>query len=416
MRILLLVDCYVPSAKSGAKQMRDLAVEFHRQGHDVIVLTPSHEIAGDVQVTREEGARVVRVRTGQIRGGGKIPRAVEEIRLSGTAWRRAGGFLLKNPAELIVFYSPTIFWGALVRRLKTLWGCPAYLILRDIFPQWAVDAGLLRRGLVWWYFRKKEIEQYEVADKIAIQSPANAEYFTKEFPLREYPLEVLYNWMVLEEPDLPSTDYRRTLGLQDKVVFFYGGNLGVAQDVDNIVRLAARLARHKHIHILLVGEGSEVPRLKRLVKAKTLNNVQILPPVGQREYLAMLSEFDVGLLSLDRRLSTHNLPGKMLGYMYCGIPILASINPGNDLFDLIEKNNAGLCVGNGEDDSLAAAALKLSNEPKLRAKMGANARRLLERQFSVALAARQITAFAAREKVKAEESAVFQTADNASFS
>jgi glycosyltransferase involved in cell wall biosynthesis len=416
MRILLLVDCYVPSAKSGAKQMRDLAVEFHRQGHEVIVLTPSHEIAGDMQVTSEEGVCIVWVKTGQIRGVGKILRAVEEIRLSGTVWRRAGEFLLKNPAELIVFYSPTIFWGALVRRLKTLWGCPAYLILRDIFPQWAVDAGLLRRGLVWWFFRKKEIEQYAVADKIAIQSPANAEYFTKEFPLRNYPLEVLHNWMALEEPDLPATEYRRKLGLQDKVVFFYGGNLGVAQDVDNIIRLAARLARHTHIHFLLVGEGSEVPRLKRLVPAKALNNVQILPAAGQREYLAMLSEFDVGLISLDRRLSTHNLPGKMLGYMYWGMPMLASINPGNDLFDLIEKNDAGFCLKNGEDDSLAAAALMLSNEPELRAKMGANARRLLEQRFSVSVAVHQITTFAAQQREKAEESQVLQAANHVSLS
>jgi glycosyltransferase involved in cell wall biosynthesis len=416
MRILLLVDCYVPSAKSGAKQMHDLAVEFHRQGHEVIVLTPSHEIAGDVQVTREKGARVVRVRTGEIKGVGKILRALEEVRLSGTGWRCAGRLLQENPADLIVFYSPTIFWGALVRRLKRLWGCPAYLILRDIFPQWAVDAGLLRRGLVWWFFRKKEIEQYEVADKIAIQSPANAEYFAITFPLRKYPLEVLYNWMDLEELNLPATDYRRKLGLQDKVVFVYGGNLGVAQDVDNIIRLAERLARHEQIHFLLVGEGSEVPRLKRLVAAKALKNLQILPALGQREYLAMLSGFDVGLISLDRRLSTHNLPGKMLGYMYWGIPILASINPGNDLFDLIEKNDAGFCLKNGEDDSLAAAALMLSNEPELRARMGSNARRLLERRFSVSVAVHQINSFAAQQRGEAEESQVLQATNHLSLS
>src|SRR5260370_37616700 len=84
VRILLLVDCYLPSAKSGAKQMRDLAVEFHRQGHDVIVLTPSHEIAGVVKVTREEGARIIRVRTGHVRRAVEILRARGEIRLDGT--------------------------------------------------------------------------------------------------------------------------------------------------------------------------------------------------------------------------------------------------------------------------------------------------------------------------------------------
>jgi len=117
------------------------------------------------------------------------------------------------------------------------------------------------------------------------------------------------------------------------------------------------------------------------------------------------------LISLDRRLSAHNVPGKMLGYMYCGMPILASINPGNHLFALLEKNEAGLCFQNEEDDSLAAAALMLSYEPELRTKMGANTRRLLDRQFSVAVAVRQITAFAAQRKAKAEESWMVQAAN-----
>ncbi|MBZ5526602.1 MAG: glycosyltransferase [Acidobacteriia bacterium] len=132
MRILILVDCYVPSVKSGARQIRDLAAEFHRQGHEVTVITPSHEIVDEAQVTWDEGTRIVRVRTGKIKGVGRIWRALEEIRLSGVVWRRVGRFLLENPADFIVFYSPTIFWSALVRRLKALWGCPAYLILRAI--------------------------------------------------------------------------------------------------------------------------------------------------------------------------------------------------------------------------------------------------------------------------------------------
>jgi O26-antigen biosynthesis N-acetyl-L-fucosamine transferase len=289
-----------------------------------------------------------------------------------------------------VFYSPTIFWGALVKRLKSLWGCPAYLILRDIFPAWAVDAGVLQKGLVYRFFRRREIQQYEVADRIAVQSPANLAYFSREFAARRYPVEVLYNWASSHEEELPATNHRKQLGLDGKVVFLYGGNLGVANDIDNVVRLAARLSRDEHIHFLLVGDGSEVARLKRSVAENGLRNVQILPPVSHREYLAMLSEFDVGLLSLDRRLKTHNVPGKLLGYMYWSKPTLASINPGNDLFEILEKNNAGLCVLNGDDESLALAALRLANDANLRASIGKNARQLLEQDFSVEHAVSQI--------------------------
>jgi O26-antigen biosynthesis N-acetyl-L-fucosamine transferase len=383
--------------------MHDMALELHRQKHEVIVLTPSDRVSKNIEVTSDFGFQVVRVKTRNIKGAWRAFRAIEESRLSNVLWRHAKPFLLRHPADLIVFYSPTIFWSSLVRRLKSLWCCPAYLILRDIFPAWAVDAGVLSKGLIYDFFRRKEILQYETADRIAVQSPANLEYFAREFRTQRYRLEVLYNWMNPRLENLPSTDYRARLGLQGKVVFVYGGNLGVAQDVDNIVRLAHRLVDHTHIHILLVGEGSEVPRLRKLLGEKRLENVQLLPAVSPPEYLSLLSEFDVGLLSLDRRLKTHNVPGKLLGYMYWCKPTLASVNPGNDLFEILEKNQAGFCLLNGDDDVLCAAALKLSNNADLRCKMGKNARSLLERLFSVETAARQITSqFQKQENFAAE--------------
>ena len=390
MRILLLVDCYIPYSKSSATQMRDLAVELRDRNHDVIVLTPSDRIVNSIEVSREEGLRVVRVKTRKIKGASKVFRALEEARLSSLVWRRARRFLLNNRADLIAFYSPTIFWGGLVRRLKSGWGCPTYLILRDIFPAWAVDAGLLSKGPIYSFFRKKEVEQYEAADRIAVQSPANLQYFTREFKSRRYPLEVLYNWISLRAENLSSMKYRKALGLGGKIVFFYGGNIGVAQDLDNIIRLAVRLADHDHICFVLVGEGSEESRLKRLIAEKNLRNIQILSPMAHQEYLAMIAEFDVGLLSLDQRLKTHNVPGKLLCYMHGSKPTLASVNPGNDLFGIIEENRAGFCIANGDDENLCAAALTLANDPELRAKLGANSRRLLERLFSVNAAASQI--------------------------
>ena len=390
MRILMLVDCYLPGHKSSAKQMHDLGVEFHREGHVVTVLTPTHEIVRSLEVSVEDGLRVARVKTRQIKGASKPFRGLNEVCLSALVWRRAGRFLAENPADLIIFYSPTIFWGPLVRRLKALWHCPAYLILRDIFPEWAVNVRVLRRGLIYRFFRKKEIEQYDTADVIAVQSRGDLNYFERNFAHRPYRLKVLYNWATVQESSLPRTEYRRQLRLENKVVFFYGGNLGVAQDVDNIIRLASSLTEYPQIRFLLVGEGSEVGRLSKIVAKEHLDNIQMLPPVEQCRYISMVSEFDVGLISLDRRLTNHNIPGKVLGYLYWGLPVLASINPGNDLFNLLERSKAGFCFVNGENEKLCAAALQLAFDRQLRAQMGKNGPRLLETTFSVEAAARQI--------------------------
>jgi glycosyltransferase involved in cell wall biosynthesis len=361
-----------------------------RRDNQAIVLTPNDTISRDIEVSAEDGVSVVRVKTGRIKGANNVERAVREALLPGSLWRAARNFLRQNPCDLILFYSPTIFFGPLVRRLKQLWNCPAYLILRDIFPDWAVDAGVLRKGLVYQFFRRVAEKQYRIADVIAVQSPANLKYFARAFPLEQFELEVLFNWTALSEPRLPETNFRARLSLEGKIVFLYGGNLGVAQDLDNILRLAARLASRPDIHLLLVGEGSEVPRLKKSIEANRLDNLQIISGIPQEDYLSMVSEFDLGLISLDARLSSHNVPGKLLSYLYWGMPVLASVNPGNDLFWMLQDHQAGFCFSNGDDKNLFRAALLLADDPALRITMGRNGRQLLEQTFSVDKAVTQI--------------------------
>src|SRR5436853_3490420 len=207
VRILIIVDCYYPTTKSSAKLVHDLGVEFCAQGHQVTVLAPSDAITNRSQVTMEEGLRIVHVRTGKIKGASLVARAWREARLSGDLWRGAREFLIENPHDGIVFYSPSIFFGALVQRLKKSWQCRSYLILRDIFPQWAVDAGILKKGLVYRYFRRRELQQYSAADVIGVQTPANLKYFSEQLPQEQYRLEVLFNWTPLEEPNVPRSDY-----------------------------------------------------------------------------------------------------------------------------------------------------------------------------------------------------------------
>jgi glycosyltransferase involved in cell wall biosynthesis len=390
VRILIIVDCYYPTTKSSAKLVHDLGIEFLRKGHEVIVLAPSNAITQRLEVNVEDGLRIARVRTGKIKGANLLMRGWQEVRLSRNLWEGAKDFLHANHCDIIIYYSPSIFFGRLVARLKKLWHAPAYLILRDIFPRWALDEGTLREGFVYRYFQRRELEQYEAATVIGVQTPANLKYFAAEMPERRFKLDVLYNWAALEEPDGKPSDYRTRLGLQGKIVFFFGGNIGVAQDMDNIVRLAKGMKEHANAFFLLVGEGSEVERLKSEIAANKLTNIRILPAVGQQEYLSMLSEFDVGLISLDRRLTTQNVPGKLMGYMQFSKPVLASLNPGNDLQGILQEAGSGFSLINGDDEGLRIAALRLLKEPELRQRMGANSRRLLEKTFSSAAAAEQI--------------------------
>jgi glycosyltransferase involved in cell wall biosynthesis len=392
LRVLILVDCYYPAAKSSAKLVHDLAVEFCRRGRETVVLTPSDTTSEAMEISTEDGVTVVRVKTGSIKGVNRTKRAVNEARLSAILWRQAEPYLRQNPCDLILFYSPTIFFGSLVGKLKHLWNCPAYLILRDIFPDWAADAGVLRKGLLYRFFRGVAVQQFKIADVIGAQSPANVRYLAAAYPQLRLRPKVLFNWTALEERPLPRMNYRAQLGMGNKFVFLYGGNLGIAQDLHNIVRLAAQLSFRTDIFFLLVGDGSEVPKLQKRIDGHGLKNIRILPGVSQGEYLSLVSECDVGLISLDARLTSHNIPGKLLSYLYWGMPVLASVNPGNDLFALLQQNKAGFCFLNGDDQSLASAALQLADDANLKSITGRNARRLLEQSFSVERAVDQIFA------------------------
>lgn len=397
MRILLVVDCYLPSTKSSAKLVHDLAEEFAGRGHTTAVVAPDEASPVAPDVRQEGSVEVVRVHAGAIKGAALWRRGLNEARLSSRLWSRCGTYFRGRRFDLVVFYSPTIFLGALVGRLKKLYSCPAYLILRDIFPQWAVDAGVLRKGPAYWYFKLKERRQYAVADVIGVQSPANLDYFRERGWDRFHRLEVLSNWMQVEPVHVKDSEFRRRWGLEGKVVLFYGGNIGVAQDCDNLLRLARGLHdAAPEAQVLLVGEGSEVPRLRRAVAEQGLANVSIYDALPQPEYTRLVPEIDIGLISLDRNLRTQNFPGKMLSYMHAGRPILASINPGNDLRTVLEEASAGLVCLNGEDGAFLDHALRLVRDPELRASMGRASRKLLEERFSVAAAAEQILRAAAR--------------------
>jgi glycosyltransferase involved in cell wall biosynthesis len=384
MRILLIVVYYPPSATSAAQLMHHLAREYSRQGHEVTVVTSDNSVAGPRSVSIEEGVTVVRIKTGEMKHTTKVLRLWRESRISATIWRNARDWFESHPCDLIVYYSPSIFFGKLVSRLKAIWHCPAYLILRDIFPQWAVDASLLREGsLLHRYLQRQERRQYDAADVIGVEARGDLRYFDDDRWEKKYRAEFLPNWRGTDVATPGASAWRSALGLERKTVFFYGGNIGVAQDMDNIMRLVSDLRAREDMFFLLVGAGSEVTRLNQEIARLDLSNIRILPALPEQEYMRCLGEFDVGLVSLDRRLRSNNFPGKILGYMECGKPVLASVSQGNDLAGILNGADAGIVCINGEDNRLRDAAVLLASDPMLRERMGKNAKALGEALFSV---------------------------------
>ncbi|RHX78249.1 glycosyltransferase family 4 protein [Leptospira yasudae] len=390
MKICIIVDDYLPgSTKVAAKMMHDLGKGFLACGHEVTVITPGPELNSSYQRSVLDGIKVYRFASGQIKNVSKIKRAINESLLSYRAWRVLRKIFDREKNDLIVYYSPSIFWGMLVRKLKRKWNASSYLILRDFFPQWAIDNGLIgKKSFITKYFRIFERINYDAADTIGIQSPRNVDWFKNEFP-QVRNIEVLFNWAENSPIQLSDYPYRRSLGLQNKVIFFYGGNIGHAQDMSNILRLAKSMKGFTNAHFVLIGNGDEIELVKRKITQDSLTNLTLLDPVPQEEFKKMLAEFDIGLFTLHKEHQTHNFPGKVLGYMVQGMPILGCVNPGNDLKEIIEEADAGLVTVSGDDETFKENAIRLL-DLNVRRSMGENAKTLLEDRFSVSSAVTKI--------------------------
>lgn len=394
MRIAIIGDDSLPySTLVHAKMLHELALHFKSIGHVPVVICPGKLEQNDRLVIDEiDEITYWRFRSGKLRGQGKFKRAINETLLSVKAWLAIKGKIKNQQFDGVVYYSPSIFFGFLVNQIKQACQCRGYLILRDMFPQWAIDEGLIKQGsIIEKYFRFFERLNYSSADRIGLMSPKNLQLFENLYG-HQFNTEVLYNWA--NKTDFPCKSeifgLREKLNLTGKVIFFYGGNIGHAQDMANLLRLAEAMKSIDNAHFIFVGQGDEVHLVKQMINDKVLFNCSFFPSVSQSDYKLILNEIDVGLFSLSAKHTAHNFPGKLLGYMVHSLPILGSVNKGNDLVEVIHNAKAGFIFHNGDDKNFYESAKELATSEKLRMQTGKNANDLLVDKFSVESAASQI--------------------------
>ena len=395
MRIALIPDEFLPEGtRAHSKMIYELACQLKDFGHVPIVITPgTPNQAKILLIDYMDGIEIWRFRSGYTRGVGMVRRVINEFLLPFRAWFAIKKMVKVDKIDLCVNYSPTIFFGPLAWKLRNQ-GAYVYLVLRDMFPQWVIDQGLIKESsFVAHFFRLFEKINYTAAHCIGLQSQANLDLFSVKFPAFKN-IEVLMNWTVTEyvAQDKDDGKFRDSLGIGNKVLFFYGGNIGHAQDMSNIMRLAKNLKDIHQAHFLILGEGDEYGLIKSLKAEWVLDNVTILPSVPQKEFESILAASDIGLFSLAREHSAHNFPGKILGYLKAGKPVLGSVNAGNDLLHVINDSNSGFVFLNGEDYLLETASKRLIESAELRKNIGDNGVTLLEQKFSVDSAAHIILA------------------------
>ena len=386
MNFIILTDYYHPIVKSGSIIVGDLANELSQQGHKITIITFVDNQSKACQINLEGEIQIIRIRS-LIRKYGRVGRLLAEQSYSSKIKRN-----LKNlqniPCDGIICYSPSIFYGKAIRWLKKKYNSKVYLVMRDIFPKWAIDSGLLKKGLLYNYFKITEKNLYSSCNVIGIEAKSDLEYFENYGLNNSIIIEVLNNW---GSPLNQIDDYFSDNLLDDrKVNIVYGGNMGDAQDILSLVNSIDYSILGQRAIMLLMGDGNQFDKIKNTINKKNLTNIVLMPTVDRKRYLSFMSKSDIGLVSLSKKMSSNNYPLKMIGYMQLAKPILGSVNKNNEMIQMIVKNNIGLVsLASDEKSFNKNLDIMITNEA-MRKEQGKNAFKLFNDKFTVRVAALQI--------------------------
>jgi hypothetical protein len=384
---------------SCATQIYDLGQALLQQGHQVTIITGSASQQQNIVHSVEDGVELNRIKAYPTKDINYVWRILAEFFNPFVLWMRlrSDANFMRQKVDGVIWYSPTIFWGPLIRRLRYHFDCSSYLILRDFFPDWTAHLGLLSESNpLYWFLKKVEIYQYAQASTIGIQSPNNVRYFLAHQPLVRAKLEVLWNWGGKSKMLVPEIGLTKpapslaTTALGGKVIFVYAGNMGLAQGMESVIKLIHLFAARPDVGFLLVGRGSEVEKLKQEAHTQAWTHVLFWDEI-EFEYLPqVLSQCQIGIVSLDARHQSHNIPGKLISYLQAGLPVLAFVNKGNDLQRLIPQYKVGSVWASDNLQSLEEIALEVIHLSSTSG-IAQHCQQVGEEWFSATKAAAQIT-------------------------
>jgi len=370
----------------------DLITEFIENGHSVYPVATAL-LKGPSKVSIENGIKVLRVNTLPLFNVNSIRKGIANVMLPFQYKNAIRNFYKGIHFDLIIIPTPPITLVNLVKPLKKKHDALFYLILRDIFPQNAVDLGMMRKsGLLHRYFRKQEKSLYACADSIGCMSQGNMDYIRKHDP--EVSISKLHILMNFQKPSentgtLPL-DVKEKYSLKDKFVVVFGGNMGVPQKIENVIALCKECMIYKDVVFLFIGEGRQRIRIENIAAKSNVINIIFKDFIPRDEYLQLIRLCDIGLISLNEKFTIPNFPSKSMSYFDAEIPILAAVDSSTDYGTIIENAGAGLVSQAGDTESFFNNFKKLYSSPELRTQMGKNGKKFLEQNMTSEIAYKTI--------------------------
>ena len=338
----------------------DLLREFVKNGHEVFVISPSEKRENKpTHVVREEHATILRFQIGNTQKTNIIEKGISTLLIEPQFKAGIMKYFSDVKFDLVLYSTPPITLVSAVEFVKKRDEARTYLLLKDIFPQNAVDIGMMSttgvKGLLYHHFRRQEKRLYAVSDRIGCMSRANVEYVIKHN--REVDssiVEVCPNSIEVIDKSV-DCETRKQIRERydiphDKKVFIYGGNLGKPQGIPFLIECLKKCVEIENAYFLIVGDGTEYHLISDYVETEKPKNVKLMKRLPTEDYDTMVGACDVGLIFLDHRFTIPNFPSRLLSYMQAKLPVLACTDSNTDIGKVIEDGGFGWwCESNDPD-------------------------------------------------------------------
>lgn len=369
----------------------DLLRKFKEEGHDVFVVSPSERREKKMtSLLTKDGVSILNVRTFNLQKTNLLEKGFGTLAVEYQYLNAIKKYFSKVKFDLVLYCTPPITFSKVIDFVKTRDNAYSYLLLKDIFPQNAVDMKMLKEGgLLHKLFLKKEKRLYELSDAIGCMSDANRNYvLTHNKTIGRHKVEVNPNSIVpieilqtLEEKQIIKEKYGLPL---HKKILVYGGNLGKPQGLDFLLE-TINATINPNVFFLVVGSGTEYDRIYKWFRNEKPKNAILLEGLSKVDYDELLNACDIGLIFLHKDFKIPNFPSRLLSYLEMRMPVIAATDLVTDIGIVIEKNKCGVSVISGDTLGMQKAIdTILSNEDNF-SLMGDNAWDLLHREYNVNL-------------------------------
>lgn len=341
----------------------DLLREFVKNGHQVYAISPTEKRQNKkTHLIEEENAKILRLQIGNTQKTNIIEKGISTVMIEPTFKKAIKKYFSNVKFDLVLYSTPPITLVSAIEYVKKRDGAKTYLMLKDIFPQNAVDMCMMSKsglkGLLYRHFRKQEKKLYAISDRIGCMSQSNVDYVINHNPEVDPKIvEICPNCVepvdMRVSPEVRN-EMRTKYGLPlDKKIFLYGGNLGKPQGIPFIVECLKSQKDNPDAYFLIVGDGTEFGKLEGYINEEKPENVKLMKRLPKEDYDRLVAACDVGLIFLDYRFTIPNFPSRLLSYMQAGLPVLACTDPNTDIGKVITEGGFGWwCESNYVEGSM----------------------------------------------------------------